>query len=77
MPENITIVSQGEYVARSLTDYLRRHPEINNKCTKEGKCLFLTTEAESKFSESALTFLNRQIEVKHISIENSITHLNQ
>ncbi len=77
MPENITIVSQGEYVARSLTDYLRRHPEINNKCTKEGKCLFLTTEAESKFSESALTFLNRQIEVKHISIENRITHLNQ
>lgn len=70
MPAGITIVAQGEYVAKSLADYFRRHPEMDEKCTKHGSCRFLTTEAESKFSESASTFLSRQIEVNHVSIEN-------
>ncbi len=66
---DISVISQGEYVAESLKDYLRRHPEMDAKCTKKGKCQFYTTEAEEKFSESASTFLNRQISVKHITLE--------
>lgn len=66
---DIGVISQGEYVAESLKDYLRRHPEMDAKCTKNGNCQFYTTEAEEKFSESASTFLNRQISVKHISLE--------
>lgn len=66
---DISVVSQGEYVAESLKDYLRRHPEMDAKCTKNGNCQFYTTEAEEKFSESASTFLNRQISVKHITLE--------
>lgn len=66
---DISVISQGEYVAESLKDYLRRHPEMDAKCTKNGKCQFYTTEAEEKFSESASTFLNRQISVKHITLE--------
>lgn len=66
---DIGVISQGEYVAESLKDYLRRHPEMDAKCTKNGNCQFYTTEAEEKFSESASTFLNRQISVKHITLE--------
>ncbi|WP_417008176.1 glutamate racemase [Bacteroides congonensis] len=66
---DISVISQGEYVAESLKDYLRRHLEMDAKCTKKGKCQFYTTEAEEKFSESASTFLNRQISVKHITLE--------
>ena len=66
---DISVISQGEYVAESLKDYLRRHPEMDAKCTKNGNCQFYTTEAEEKFSESASTFLNRQISVKHITLE--------
>lgn len=66
---DISVISQGEYVADSLKDYLRRHPEMDAKCTKNGNCQFYTTEAEEKFSESASTFLNRQISVKHITLE--------
>lgn len=68
-PKHIRIVAQGEYVAESLKDYLSRHPEMNAKCTKNGSCLFYTTEAEEKFVESASTFLNQQIDVKRISLE--------
>ncbi|EJX10153.1 glutamate racemase [gut metagenome] len=69
MSDSISIVSQGEYVAQSLKDYMRRHPEMDNHCTKNGNCLFYTTEAEEKFSESASTFLNQEIYVKHVTLE--------
>lgn len=69
IPEHISVIAQGEYVAESLKDYLKRHPEMNAKCTKNGNCQFYTTEAEEKFSESASTFLKQQINVKHITLE--------
>lgn len=69
MPDGIEIVSQGEYVAESLKDYLLRHPEIAAKCTQNGKCTFCTTEAEEKFIESASAFLNEDITVKRVVLE--------
>ena len=69
IPEHINVIAQGEYVAESLKDYLKRHPEMDAKCTKNGNCQFYTTEAEEKFSESASTFLKQQISVKHITLE--------
>ena len=69
IPDHISVIAQGEYVAESLKDYLKRHPEMDAKCTKNGNCQFYTTEAEEKFSESASSFLNQQIDVKRISLE--------
>ncbi len=69
IPDHISVISQGEYVAESLKDYLKRHSEMDAKCTKNGNCQFYTTEAEEKFSESASTFLKQQISVKHITLE--------
>ena len=69
IPDHISVIAQGEYVAESLKDYLKRHPEMDAKCTKNGNCQFYTTEAEEKFSESASTFLKQQISVKHITLE--------
>ncbi len=68
-PGDVRVVSQGEYVAKSLKDYLARHPEMDLKCTKNATCRFLTTEAESKFSESAAVFLNQAVKVQHVSLE--------
>ena len=69
IPEHVSVIAQGEYVAESLKDYLKRHPEMDAKCTKNGNCQFYTTEAEEKFSESASTFLKQQINVTHITLE--------
>lgn len=69
MPAGIKIVPQGEFVAESLKDYLHRHPEMDKKCTKGGRCVYRTTEAEDKFIESASTFLNEAVRVERISLE--------
>ena len=68
-PSSISIISQGEYVAASLKDYLRRHPEMDSKCTKGGTCHFLTTESIDKFRESASIFLDQDIEAERTILE--------
>ena len=69
-PPHIRIVAQGEYVAQSLQDYFKRHPEMDERCTKEGTCRFLTTESETKFEESASIFLHQEnIQVERIILE--------
>jgi len=69
LPDDITLLSQGEYVAESLVDYLHRHPEMDKLLTKDGKRRFLTTESADKFSETASLFLDEQVNVKQITIE--------
>jgi glutamate racemase len=68
-PQGITVVAQGEYIARSLQDYLHRHPEMEQRCTKQGQCRFLTTESKEKFEESASIFLQSNLHVESISLE--------
>ena len=65
---DIHVICQGEYVARSLSDYLRRHPEMDMRCSKNGNVRYLTTENAEKFSENATIFLSERIEVEHISL---------
>ncbi|WP_455641079.1 glutamate racemase [Parabacteroides sp.] len=69
LPEGITVFAQGEYVAESLKDYLKRHPEMDRKLTRHGECRFLTTESADKFTEAASVFLNGRIEVEQIAID--------
>lgn len=68
VPEDIKIVSQGEYVAEALKDYLTRHPEIDEKCTKNGTCKYLTTESADSFLPSASLFMNETISAQSIQI---------
>ena len=71
-PSHIRIIAQGEYVAESLQDYLKRHPEMDNLCSQGGTCRFLTTESEQKFKESASIFLsqtNQELKIETISLE--------
>lgn len=66
LPSHIRIISQGEYVAGSLASYLLHHPEIENRCSKNGKRTFLSTESEEKFDESASVFLRRKVTAHRI-----------
>lgn len=68
-PASLQIISQGEYIAESLQDYLKRHPEIETRCTKKSRTVYYTTESAQKFKESATLFLNKEIEVEKINIE--------
>lgn len=68
LPSDITIISQGEYVAASLKDYLSRHPEMDSVCTRNGKTTYYTTESPQKFSGMAEVFLGKTISVNRISL---------
>lgn len=68
VPKEIEIVSQGEYVASSLRRYLDVHPEMDAKCTKNGTCRYLTTEASDIFLQTASIFLNENIQAESISL---------
>lgn len=64
----VRIVAQGEYVANSLKDYLKRHPEMNAMCAKTGTCRYFTTENPIRFQESAQVFLHEKIQVNHVDL---------
>ena len=67
-PSDITLMPQGKYIAESLETYFQRHPEMENRITKQGPCQYFTTESSEKFRESATIFLQEDIEVTHISL---------
>ena len=69
LPTGIEVVSQGEIVAQSLVDYLKRHPEMDARCTKNGSIRYLTTESVEKFSSSASIFLQEEIQAEHIDLD--------
>lgn len=69
VPRDVRVIPQGEYVADSLKDYLRRHAEMDALCTQGGTCRFLTTESPDKFMESASAFLCRHVEAERVVLE--------
>ena len=68
LPQGVQVVSQGEYVANSLADYLQRHPEMEQRCAKDGQVHYLTTENPDKFKESAQIFLHEPVQVDNITL---------
>ena len=65
-PPGVRIFAQGERVAESLADYLIRHPEIEERCEKNGKIQFLTTESPDKFDALASIFLGKEVKSSRI-----------
>ena len=66
MPEHVTVIPQGEIVAESLADYLRRHPEMECRCRRGGTCHYLTTEDSEKFDSLAGIFVNEPVHAEKI-----------
>lgn len=64
----IKVIPQGQYIAASLEDYLRRHPEMAERLTRGGTCQYYTTESSSKFRESASVFLHDDIVAQRITL---------
>jgi glutamate racemase len=68
VPENIRIVSQGDIVAESLENYLQRHPEIEERCTKGGTQAFYTTDSEEDFNNHAAIFFGKPVKARHLAL---------
>lgn len=61
VPKGIRIVAQGEVVAKSLVDYLNRHPEMAGRCSKKGLRDFYSSETPEIFNRSATLFYGKPI----------------
>ncbi len=64
----VTTIAQGELEAKSLADYLNRHPEYREQLSTGGTCTYLTTENADRFSQSASNFLSAPISAKTIQL---------
>ena len=65
-PSSISIISQGEIVAKSLKEYLINHPEITANCSKNGVQYFYTTGDAEKFNKHGSIFFGQEIEAKKL-----------
>ena len=68
LPSDIQVLSQGEIVADSLVDYLKRHPEIENLCTKQSEYRFRTTDSVEDFDNHATLFFGQRVKSEHVSL---------
>jgi glutamate racemase len=65
-PANINILSQGKIVANSLADYLIRHKEIEENCSKNGNLSFFTTDSVADFDNHATIFFEKEVKSQHL-----------
>lgn len=67
-PPHVQVVEQGNIIAASLTDYLKRHPEMECRLQKGGSTRYLTTESPEKFGEMASVFMGHGVEAQRVNI---------
>lgn len=68
VPAHITILSQGEIVASGLAAYLQKHPEMEEKCSKNGQIAFYTTDSAEDFDNHAGIFYGKPVKSTHLSL---------
>lgn len=68
VPEGVSIVSQGEIVAQSLAAYLEKHRILAEKCTKNSKLSFYTTDSVSDFDSHATSFFGHPVASQHLNL---------
>jgi len=68
LPDTIKLVSQGEIVAESLVEYLKRHDELEQKCTKGGSIDFFTTDSSENFDSAASMFYGKPVKSSHLEL---------
>jgi glutamate racemase len=67
-PVGVKLISQGEIVADSLKDYLKRHPDLENRCSKNGQREFYTTDSTDDFDNHAAIFYGQPVSSKHVDL---------
>jgi glutamate racemase len=67
-PKGVQIISQGDIVAKSLAIYLQKHPEMDQKCSKNGQISFFTTDNAQVFEQQASLFYGQKLTAKHTDL---------
>jgi len=68
VPQGIALVEQGNIVAQSLQEYLQRHPQIEEQCSKKGSRSFYTTGDSQDFDSHASRFFGQALKSTHLRL---------
>ena len=69
MGKNCIVLSPAHIIAKSLKDYLKRHPEIENKIKKGKNNHFLVTDITAEFEQNASSWLGKKIKLEKINLK--------
>ncbi|MDB5286949.1 MAG: glutamate racemase [Mucilaginibacter sp.] len=73
LPTHVNVVAQGDIVASSLVDYLKRHTEIEQTLTKNGNRQFYTTiDDTTTFDHHASLFFNDEVKSEYVDVRECI-----
>jgi glutamate racemase len=73
LPNHVNVISQGEIVAKSLVDYLQRHPDLEQKLTQAGTRKFYTTRDDTaSFDHHASRFFAAPVKSEFVSVNEFI-----
>jgi glutamate racemase len=70
-PIGTNIIAQGEIVANSLADYLRRHPEMEERLSKGSSKHFYTTDSPQDFDNKGSLFFGEEVNSKHLDLDSA------
>jgi glutamate racemase len=68
VPKGVSVIAQGEIIAASLKDYLDRHAEIEEKCSKNSSRKFYTTGDTGDFNNHASLFFAQEVFAEKIKL---------
>jgi len=68
-PQGMNIISQGEIIADSLKDYLYRHPDIEEKCSKNCSVDLYTTDSTEDFDKHSAGFFGITLKSRHLTLD--------
>jgi len=68
LPSKVKVISQGSIVAKSLQDYLKRHSEIKNRCSKNSELNFFTTDSTKDFDRHSQIFFGENVNSQHVDL---------
>ncbi len=67
-PPGVTVIPQDLIVADSLIDYLKRHPDMERRCSRSGSVSFFTTDSTELFNGLGTIFFGRPIRSEQITL---------
>lgn len=67
-PDHVKVISQGPIVAKSLSDYLERHPDMDARLGKGSSCVYYTTENPNSFDRNAHHFVAGKVISEHLHL---------
>ena len=68
LPAGVNLLSQGKIVATSLANYLQRHPEMEQRLTKQATQQFFTTDSAADFDKHGRLFYGADVKSVHVEV---------